>query len=48
MIGTACWLPMKTPPVSASSVEEMMFCRVFQMTWMSPLSEGCPAVALPR
>ena len=46
MMGTACWPPMKMPPVSASSAEETTFCRVLQMTWMAPLSGGRLEVAL--
>ena len=48
MMGTACWLPMKMPPVSALATEETTFCRVLQMTWMSPLSGGRPEVVLLR
>ena len=48
IMGTACWPPMKMPPVSASAVEETTFCRVLQMTWMAPLSGGRPTVALLR
>ena len=48
MMGTACWPPMKMPPVSASAAEETTFCRVLQMTWMEPLIAGRPAVAFLR
>ena len=48
MMGTACWPPMKMPPVSASATEETTFYRVVQMTWMVTLSGGRPAVALLR
>ena len=40
MMGTACWPPMKMPPVSALDTEETTFCRVLQMTWMALLSGG--------
>ena len=46
MMGTACWLPIKMPLVSASAEEETTFCRVLQMTWMAPLSGGRPAVVI--
>ena len=48
IMGTACWPPMKIPPVSALAAEETTFCRVLRMTWMAPLSGGRPAVALLR
>ena len=48
MMGTACWPPMKMPPVSALAAEVTTFCRVLQMTWMAPLSVGRPEVALLR
>ena len=48
MMGTACWTPMKMPPVSASAAEETTFCRVLKMTWMALLSGGRPEVALLR
>ena len=48
MMGSACWPPMKMPPVSDSVAEETTFCRVLQMTWMAPLSGGHPEVALLR
>ena len=38
MMGTTCWPPMKMPPVSALAAEKTTFCKVFQMTWMAPLS----------
>ena len=48
MMGTACWPPMQMTPVSASAAEETTFCRVFQMTWIAPLSRERLAVALLR
>ena len=48
IMGTACWPPMKMPPVSDLAVEETTFFRVLQMTWMAQLSGGRPEVALPR
>ena len=48
MMGTACWTPMKMPPVSASATEETTFYRVLQMTWMDPLSGGRPEEAMRR
>ena len=48
MMGTACWPPMKMPPISASAAEETKFCRVLQMTWIASLSGGRPEVALLR
>ena len=47
-VGTACWPLMKMPPVSASAVKEMTFCRVLQMTYMASLNGGRPEVALLR
>ena len=48
MMGAALWTPMNMPPVSASAAEETTFCRVLQITRMTPLSGGRPDVALLR
>ena len=48
MMGTACWPPMKMPPVSASAAEETTFCGFLKMTWMAPLIRGSPAVEFLR
>ena len=48
MMGTACWPPMKMPPISDLAAEETMFYRVLQMNWMAPLSGRRQAVALLR
>ena len=48
IMGTASRLLMKMPPVYALAAEETTDCTVLHMTWMAPLSGGCPAVALLR
>ena len=48
MMGTACWAPIKMPPVSAFAAEETRFCRILQMTWMALLGRGRPEAALLR